>query len=83
MPAERIICSVDICDKLARGRGWCDMHYQRWRKHGDPVAGATHKGALLAFMENTALTYTRNDCLIWPFSMSATGQGLNPDELQR
>ena len=29
-------CTVDGCDKTARARGWCSMHYERWRKHGDP-----------------------------------------------
>ena len=31
------ICFVDDCDNLARARGWCDKHYKRWRRHGDPV----------------------------------------------
>lgn len=30
-----IICSVDGCLKTAAKRGWCPMHYQRWRQHGD------------------------------------------------
>lgn len=30
------ICSVDDCEKPAHARGWCPMHYQRWRQHGDP-----------------------------------------------
>lgn len=28
-------CSVVGCDKLARKRGWCPMHYDRWRTTGD------------------------------------------------
>jgi len=29
-------CSVDGCEKLASAaRGWCPMHYRRWRIHGD------------------------------------------------
>ena len=28
-------CSVDECGKRAIGRGWCAMHYSRWRHHGD------------------------------------------------
>jgi hypothetical protein len=27
-------CSVDDCPKPARTRGWCSMHYERWRLHG-------------------------------------------------
>jgi hypothetical protein len=30
-------CSVDGCEKLARGRGWCHMHWRRWRVNGDPL----------------------------------------------
>lgn len=29
-------CSIDGCEKTARKRGWCAMHYERWRQHGDP-----------------------------------------------
>lgn len=30
------ICSIPGCCKPARKRGWCHMHYRRWRVHGDP-----------------------------------------------
>ena len=34
-------CSIDGCEKLAgrRGtaRGWCQMHYNRWLRNGDPL----------------------------------------------
>jgi hypothetical protein len=28
-------CSVDGCDKAAKARSWCGMHWYRWRTHGD------------------------------------------------
>lgn len=27
-------CSVEGCEKPRRQRGWCAMHYRRWRLHG-------------------------------------------------
>lgn len=28
-------CSVDGCTKRHGAKGFCPMHYQRWKKHGD------------------------------------------------
>ena len=30
-------CSIDACDKPVKGRGWCAMHWRRWRVNGDPL----------------------------------------------
>ena len=30
-------CAVDGCERRATRRGWCEMHYMRWRAHGDPL----------------------------------------------
>jgi len=31
-------CAVDGCERPPDSRGWCQMHYDRWRKHGDPLS---------------------------------------------
>lgn len=31
-------CSVSDCHDPRRRLQWCSKHYQRWRKHGDPLA---------------------------------------------
>lgn len=36
--SENRECSIDGCTSLAKRRGWCDVHYIRWYRLGDPVA---------------------------------------------
>jgi hypothetical protein len=31
-------CSIDGCGKPHKAHGWCQMHYFRWRRTGDPEA---------------------------------------------
>lgn len=33
-----MICSVPDCGRRSHARGWCNTHYERWRKHGHPEA---------------------------------------------
>lgn len=35
-------CSLASCDRRAKKRGWCGMHYLRWYRHGDPTYEAPH-----------------------------------------
>jgi len=35
--SDRPVCSVDGCEKPRKARGWCLMHWARWRRHGDPL----------------------------------------------
>lgn len=37
MTPTKVECAIDICQREPKARGWCDMHYQRWRKHGNPL----------------------------------------------
>lgn len=38
-------CTIDDCAKIHFGHGYCQMHYVRWRKHGDPNALVRRKNA--------------------------------------
>lgn len=33
------ICTIRGCTGLCLARGWCEAHYRRWRRHGDPRGG--------------------------------------------
>lgn len=32
-------CHIEDCEGRVLARGWCSSHYQRWLRHGDPLAG--------------------------------------------
>lgn len=68
-------CSVDQCQSTAVSRGWCNIHYQRWYKHGDPLAQCAPKYANpeAAFAANTRMN--RRGCLIWTAGKSSAGYG--------
>lgn len=33
-------CSIEGCATKHYAMGWCNKHWSRWRKHGDPLLGA-------------------------------------------
>jgi hypothetical protein len=69
------ICSIPDCGKPHRARGFCFMHYQRHRDHGDPLAGRVPNGEALKFYSEVVLRHDGLDCLIWPFNMNPNGYG--------
>lgn len=73
--ASSRICSVSDCDKAARALGFCESHYRRFRRHGDPLGGAKSPGELMDFIQDIAVPYTGSDCLLWPFSRTRLGYG--------
>jgi hypothetical protein len=37
-------CSIQGCDKPHYAFGWCQMHYRRWKNHGDPAVVLSRSG---------------------------------------
>src|SRR5688572_6542050 len=72
------ICTVLDCGKKVYGHGYCSAHYQRWRRHGDPMAGGMPKGQGITqkFVHEVALPYQGDDCLIWPYGKGTPGYGI-------
>lgn len=76
--ANSQICSIEGCDKPLVSWGLCPMHYQRWKRHGDPqVVGikVPPRGEIRSFFLNDVLTYDGVDCLIWPYTRTPAGYG--------
>jgi len=73
------VCKIDGCGKRLKARGYCENHYRRELRHGDPLGGPLGgpraKGVALGW-SRAAASYEGEDCLIWPFHRhKATGYG--------
>lgn len=67
--ANSRICSIPDCDKASQARGWCSLHYQRWKRNGSPDSVIlTPKGAPQAFLDDVVMSFEGTECLIWPFA---------------
>jgi hypothetical protein len=70
-----MLCNIENCAKLAYKRGMCNAHYIRWRRHGDPRGGRVAHGELSRFIEEVAIPFTGDECLIWPYGKTPKGYG--------
>lgn len=69
------LCSIPDCGKPNKARGYCNGHWWRWKKHGDPNGGRTTRGAPLTYFHDVVLHYDGDDCLTWPFAKARDGYG--------
>lgn len=70
-------CSIPACHNPYRAKGFCSPHYDRWRYHGDPLAGG---------LPVTATTEERfwhkvdvrgpEECWEWKASLDTDGYGM-------
>lgn len=70
------MCSVDGCDKPHIARGWCHMHYKRWRRKGDSdnmEIKILYKTSEEAFENRTQ--WQPNGCLLWLGHVNNQGYG--------
>ena len=66
-------CSIEGCATPAHSRTWCQKHYAKWSKYGDPLAGASHYSSPEESF--AARTSRRGDCLEWTGAIGSGGYG--------
>jgi len=69
------LCSVEDCCKPAASRGWCQMHYVRWLKHGDTNVVLLEMHKQIRWLSDVALAHSDDECLQWPFERNRKGYG--------
>lgn len=69
-------CSIDECSRVAVARGWCDPHYRRWKKHGDPLHGRirTDVQPIDRFMVKVEIP-GEDECWTWTGYTNESGYG--------
>lgn len=69
------ICSIENCDNPKKGLGFCNMHYQRFRRFGCPhTVKSTPHGEAMAFFKSSLLIET-DDCIEWIYGKGTEGYG--------
>lgn len=44
-PVSEGACLIDGCERDAATRGWCNAHYIRWRRSGDPLGPSVERAS--------------------------------------
>lgn len=67
-------CSIPDCDRPTLARGWCSMHWQRWKRNGDPniVHAPRDKTEAERFWAKVRKT---DGCWLWTGYVDDTGYG--------
>lgn len=74
MANSKTLCSIDGCCNPAYLRTFCNAHYLRWRRHGDPTGGAISKGEPLRWLKEV-VRKNQDNCIEWPFASNGNGYG--------
>ncbi len=73
-------CSIDGCDRPARSRGWCPLHYGRWKRRGDPLVSRVYSysdgvTAEERFWDKVDKGTDPDACWLWTAYVSPDGYG--------
>lgn len=73
-------CSIEDCGRPTIARGWCTLHYQRWKKSGDPLAKLPWAGGRQGRPRPPEDPWSKIDSTVgpdecWPWSKSHDRDG--------
>jgi hypothetical protein len=63
-------CSIPDCEKPVRARGWCQMHWRRWRHNGDPLVSRSPRLGWSARVDRSG-----GPDACWPYTGSCDAAG--------
>ena len=69
-------CSVDGCAVARFCKGYCRVHYERAKRHGDPLCckkPISPRGSTISWLAAHA-NYSGDDCISWPFAHLPDGR---------
>lgn len=68
-------CAVENCTRQLYARGYCNMHWQRWRKTGDPAwcfLMRARAGGPRQWIRDH-VSFSGDSCLLWPYARRENG----------
>ena len=70
-------CSIEGCERDSRARGWCPMHYMRWKAHGDPNVVLVKKveGGHTPLDRFWGNIVEKDGCWVWGGTTFSSGYG--------
>lgn len=72
MATKNRTCTIDGCGKEAERREWCNKHYRRFLKSGDPLITTRYRDPRENIRANTQV---QGECIVWTGSKNEKGYG--------